>query len=66
VTAFDRVTNTGDGNFDPTLAGIMAGTSSFICQDSLEIHSYGFATLSAATTDTCGATTASLRAFANG
>jgi hypothetical protein len=59
VLPYDRVVNTGDGNFDPALAGIFAGTGSSVCQADLTIQQYGFATI-----PNCGDT--SLRAFANG
>jgi len=66
IIAYDRVVNTGDGNFDPVLAGIFAGTTSRVCSQSFTIRSYGFATLSASTPDLCGSTANSLRAFVAG
>ncbi len=63
VVQYSRVVG---ASADPGLVALLVGTSSFVCQDSLQIHSYGFATLSATTTDTCGSTASSLRAFANG
>lgn len=62
VVAFDRVVNTGDGKFDPTLAGLLAGTGSLLCSSNITIRTYGFATLGQpSTTDNCGAVTNSLR-----
>ena len=54
----------GGANFDPTLAALLAGSSSQMCSDVLTILSYGFATLNASPLGhTCGATTNDLRAF---
>jgi phosphate transport system substrate-binding protein len=64
VVQYDRVVNTGDGKFDAGLAAMLAGTNSSLCQDSFHIQNYGFALLGASTTDTCGSTASSLRAFA--
>jgi hypothetical protein len=64
VVQFDRVVNTGDGHFDAQLAKLLVGTSSVMCRDTPTITGYGFALLNASTTDLCGSTAASLRAFA--
>jgi len=66
IVAFDRIVNTGDGNFDPTLAGLLAGTTSRVCGQAFTIRNYGFATLSASTPHLCGATSSDLRAFTAG
>jgi hypothetical protein len=67
VLPYDRVVNTGDGQFDSFLAGLFVGTSSSVCSQTFAIQNYGFALLGQpATTDNCGDTSASLRAFANG
>ena len=65
VVQYDRVVNTGDGQFDATLAGLFVGTNSQLCQDSAEIVAYGFATLSTSPLGhTCGAVDATnLRAY---
>jgi hypothetical protein len=63
VVLADRVVNTGDGHFDSQLAKLLAGGSSVLCRDSATVTAYGFALLSSSTTDTCGSTAASLRAF---
>lgn len=65
VVQYDRVVNTGDGTYDPNLAGLFVGTNSQLCQDAAEIVNYGFATLSAAPLGhTCGAVAATnLRAY---
>jgi hypothetical protein len=62
---YDRVVNTGDGQFDANLAGLFVGGSSQICQDTPEILAFGFATLSTAPlTHHCGdIDTTHLRAF---
>jgi phosphate transport system substrate-binding protein len=58
-----KVVNGGAG-FDPTLAALLAGSNSQLCQDELTILGFGFATLdSAPLGHTCGATTNDLRAF---
>lgn len=64
VVQFDRVVNTGDGKFDQNLANLLVGTNSFVCQEATTIITFGFALLGPTATDQCGATTASLRAFA--
>jgi hypothetical protein len=48
VLQYDRVVNTGDGQFDANLAGLFVGATSQLCADTLTIQSYGFATLGAA------------------
>lgn len=54
----------GDSNFDPTLAALLAGSGSQMCSDVLTILNYGFATLNSSPLGhTCGATTNDLRAF---
>jgi phosphate transport system substrate-binding protein len=64
VVQYDRVVNTGDGKFDSQLAKLLVGTTSTLCRDSLTITGYGFGLLGASTTDTCGSTAATLRAYA--
>ena len=64
VVQYDRVVNTGDGKFDAQLAKLFVGGTSTLCRDSATITGYGFALLGASTTDTCGSTAATLRAFA--
>jgi hypothetical protein len=62
VVLFDHVVNTGDGNFDPTLAGLLAGTGSRLCTSTFTIKSFGFGTLpNANLPDACGSTASSLR-----
>jgi hypothetical protein len=62
VMQFDRVVNTGDGKFDPTLAGLFAGSTSRLCTSPITIKSYGFGTLpNSNLPDACGATTSGLR-----
>ncbi len=63
VVQFSRVSG---GAADPVLVGLLVGTNSGLCQDSLQIRSYGFGTLGATTPDTCGAVTTAHRAFAAG
>ncbi len=64
IVQYDRVVNTGDGHFDSALAGLLAGAGSALCQDIFTIQGYGFALLGTpATTDNCGSTANSLRAF---
>jgi len=63
VVPFTRVSG---GAADPGLVALLVGTGSGLCQDSLQIRSYGFGTLSATTPDTCGAVTTAHRAFAAG
>jgi hypothetical protein len=63
VVQFSRISG---GSADAGLVALLSGTNSLLCQDSLQIHSYGFATLSASTPDTCGAVTSANRAFATG
>jgi phosphate transport system substrate-binding protein len=54
----------GGANFDPTLAALLAGPNSQLCQDELTILGYGFATLDDAPLGhTCGAVTNDLRGF---
>jgi phosphate transport system substrate-binding protein len=64
VVQYDRVVNIGDGKFDAQLAKLLVGGTSTLCRDSATITAYGFALLGASTTDLCGSTAASLRAFA--
>jgi hypothetical protein len=48
IVAYDRVVNTGDGNFDPALAALLTSTStstSLFCAQKILINSYGFATI---------------------
>jgi hypothetical protein len=67
VLPYDRVVDTGDGNFDSVLAGIFVGTGSSVCSHGLTIQNYGFATLGKpATTHNCGDIDQALRAFPNG
>jgi hypothetical protein len=60
VVAYDRVVNTGDGNFDPTLAQLFVTSAStgtaVLCNDKLLIEQYGFALLTSAPLNglTCG------------
>ena len=54
VVTYDRVVNTGDGNFDPDLAGLLVGPTSQLCQDAFTIINYGLALLSSKTANTCG------------
>jgi phosphate transport system substrate-binding protein len=62
VVRYDHVVNTGDGNFDATLAGLLAGSTSALCQSTFTIKSFGFGTLpNANLADACGATTSGLR-----
>lgn len=63
VVQFSRVSGAAA---EPALVSMLVGTTSFTCSDTLQIRSYGFATLSATTTDQCGAISTSLRAFTNG
>jgi len=63
VVQFSRVSG---GSAEPGLVALLVGTGSGLCQDSLQIRSYGFGTLSATTPDTCGAVTTAHRAFAAG
>jgi hypothetical protein len=48
VLQYDRVVNTGDGAFDANLAGLFVGINSQLCQDAIQISTYGFASLSSA------------------
>jgi hypothetical protein len=64
VVQYDRVVNAGDGHFDAQLAKLLVGGNSVLCRDSATITGYGFALLNASTTDLCGSTAATLRAFA--
>jgi hypothetical protein len=61
VVNYDQVVNTGDGKFDSTLAGLLAGTGSSLCGSTFTINQYGFAALSASTPDLCGSTANTLR-----
>lgn len=64
IVQYDRVVNTGDGNFDQALASLLAGAGSSLCQDVITILNYGFAPLGTPqTTDNCGSTANTLRAF---
>jgi phosphate transport system substrate-binding protein len=62
IVPYNKVT-TGMTGFDPALAQLLAGPNSNLCQDIFTIQGYGFALLGAGTTDTCGSTANSLRAF---
>ena len=64
VVQYDRVVNTGDGHFDTQLAKLFVGGNSVMCRDSATITGYGFGLLSSSTTDLCGSTAATLRAYA--
>ena len=64
VVQFDRVVQQNDGHFDAQLAKLLVGGTSTLCRDSATITGYGFGLLSASTTDTCGSTAATLRAYA--
>lgn len=62
VVEFDHVVNTGDGNFDATLSGLLAGTGSRLCGSTFTIKSFGFGTLpNPSLPDACGATGSTLR-----
>jgi hypothetical protein len=63
VVAYNEVVNsTGDTAFNPTLAGLLAGSGSALCQSSFTIANLGFGTLpSPSTADSCGSTANSLR-----
>lgn len=61
VVNYDQVVQTNDGNFDPTLSSLLAGTSSSLCRSSFTINQYGFAALSSSTPDLCGSTANTLR-----
>jgi len=63
VVQYSRVA-TGGANFDAGLAALLVGTGSALCKDTFQIESYGFAPLSASTTDECGSIATSLRAYA--
>jgi hypothetical protein len=60
VVAYDRVVNTGDGNYDSTLAQLLVTSSStgtaVLCNDKLLIEQYGFGLLTSAPLNglTCG------------
>jgi hypothetical protein len=61
VMPFNEVTS-GMSGFNPTLAGLFAGTSSALCQSPTTIQVLGFGTLpSPSTADQCGSTANSLR-----
>ena len=62
VVLFNKVTS-GMTGFDPALAQLIASANSNLCQDAFTILTYGFALLGATTTDQCGSTASSLRAF---
>ncbi len=62
VVPFNKVTS-GMTGFDPVLAQLLAGTNSNLCQDIFTIQAYGFALLGSGTTDLCGSTASTLRAF---
>jgi hypothetical protein len=63
VVQYDRVVNTSDGNFDPVLSALLAGTSSSLCRSTFTINQYGFATLptTGSSFDQCGSTASTLR-----
>jgi hypothetical protein len=62
IVPFNKVTS-GQPGFDPNLAQLLAGPNSNLCQDQFTITAYGFALLGPSTTDLCGSTASSLRAF---
>ena len=62
IVPFNKVTS-GMTGFDPALAQLLAGPNSNLCQDQFTITGYGFALLGSGTTDLCGSTASSLRAF---
>jgi ABC-type phosphate transport system substrate-binding protein len=62
VVPFNKVTS-GMTGFDPALAQLLAGGNSNLCQDIFTIQGFGFALLGSGTTDLCGSTANSLRAF---
>jgi phosphate transport system substrate-binding protein len=54
----------GSADFDPTLAALLSGSSSQLCQDEFTIIGFGFATLDDSPLGhSCGAVTSDLRAF---
>jgi hypothetical protein len=61
VVSFDRVVDTGDGNYNPVLAGLFANPSSSLCQSSFTISELGFGNLPSSVgstfADLCGSTT---------
>jgi len=65
VIPYDKAVNTGDGNYDPTMAALIVGSSSTLCHDSLLIAQYGFGLLTSSPLGhTCGAVdTTNLRAY---
>ena len=61
VVLFSSIDPTS-ATFDPLLAGLLSGSGSRLCNSTLTIRSFGFATLpNAALPDACGATTSTLR-----
>jgi hypothetical protein len=65
--AYDRVNNTGDGFFDPTLSQLLVGSSSLLCGQKLLIQHYGFGLLTTADSPfgtPCGDAAAQYRADA--
>lgn len=62
IVPWAKVTS-GQTGFDPALAQLIAGPNSNLCQDIFTIQGYGFALLGSTTTDTCGSTASTLRAF---
>jgi hypothetical protein len=65
VVAYDRVVNTGDGNFDPVLSGLLNGATSRMCTAGTVIAALGFLRLNTpglpAGTDACGVINNNLR-----
>jgi hypothetical protein len=62
VVPYDDVAP-GEPAYNQQLAQLLAGTGSVLCRDVLTIVNHGFALLSSSTTDQCGSTADSLRAF---
>jgi hypothetical protein len=62
IAQYSEVTP-GGSNYNAALNQLLVGPNSALCQDSFTIASYGFAALNSQTTDTCGSTANSLRAF---
>lgn len=66
IVKISRITS-GSADFDPNLTALLSGATSKLCGLSLQIHSFGFATLeSAPLGHTCGQIATNLRAFAPG
>jgi hypothetical protein len=62
IVQYSEVTS-GGSNYNAALNQLLVGQNSALCQDGLTIASYGFAPLNSSTTDLCGSTANSLRAF---